>query len=117
MNKYSIIQSKSLIFAIEIVQLTKTLRNDNEFILATQLLRSGTSIGANIEEAIGALTRRDTISKFSISYKEARECSYWLKLLMETKLINVKVYENLYNKCEELLKIIFKIISNNKMLL
>ncbi len=80
--KENLIRDKSFAFAIRIINLYKYLIKDrNEYILSKQILRSGTSVGANIEEAIGGQSRKDFISKISIAYKESRETNYWLKLL------------------------------------
>jgi len=107
MKKENIILNKSYQFAIEIIELYKKLKFDNkEFILSSQLLRSGTSIGANMEEANGAQSRKDFFAKISIAYKEARETHYWLRLLRDTNLVDKKVAEELIIKTEELLKII-----------
>jgi len=107
MKKENIILNKSFQFAIEIIELYKKLKFDNkEFILSSQLLRSGTSIGANMEEANGAQSRKDFFAKISIAYKEARETHYWLRLLRDTNLVDKKVAEELIIKTEELLKII-----------
>jgi four helix bundle protein len=77
----NIIQIKSFAFAVRIVGAYKLLINEKkEYVLSKQMLRSGTSIGANIEEAIGGQSKADFISKISISYKEARETIYWIKL-------------------------------------
>jgi four helix bundle protein len=80
----NVIQEKSYIFAIRIVRLYKYLiKQQKEFVLAKQILRSGTSIGANIEEAIGGQSKKDFLSKLSIAYKEARETNYWLRILKD----------------------------------
>jgi four helix bundle protein len=85
MKKDNIIQQKSFAFAIRVVNLYKFLTNEKkEFVLSKQLLRSGTSIGANVEESIGGQSEKDFLSKLSIAYKEARETMYWLKLLLAT---------------------------------
>ncbi|MBK7957295.1 MAG: four helix bundle protein [Bacteroidetes bacterium] len=94
--KNNILQEKSYAFAIRIVQTYKILKSDHrEFILSKQLLRSGTSIGANIEEAIGGQSKVDFIHKLSISYKEARETSYWLKLLRDTEYLSKEIADSL----------------------
>ena len=81
----NILRTKSFYFAVQIVDLYKYLTtNKKEFVLSKQLLRSGTSIGANVEEAIGGQSEADFMSKLSIAYKEARETSYWIKLLVST---------------------------------
>jgi four helix bundle protein len=77
-------------------------------------LRSGTSIGANIEEAVGGVSDKDFIAKMSIAYKEARETKYWLKLLHETNYLSDKQFNTLLEDCEELLKILYTIINTSK---
>jgi len=105
MKKENIILNKSYQFDIEIIELYKKLKFDNkELILSSQLLRSGTSIGANMEEANGAQSRKGFFAKISIAYKEARETHYWLRLLRDTNLVDKKVAEELIIKTEELLK-------------
>lgn len=87
--KKNIIPEKSCQFAVDIVELFKTLQNDQkEFVLSKQLLRSGTSIRANVEEAIGGQTKKDFYAKLSISYKEARESKYWIRLLRDTNYLD-----------------------------
>ena len=105
--KENIIQQKSFLFAIRIINLYKYLTNEKkEFVLSKQILRSGTLIGANIEESIGGQSDKDFLSKISISYKEARETIYWLKLLKETEYIKVDEFENIFNDAEEICKIL-----------
>jgi four helix bundle protein len=77
----SIVREKSFAFALEIISLYKQLQSEKEFVLSKQMLRSGTSIGANIEEALAGQSRRDFLAKMSIASKEARETCYWLVLL------------------------------------
>lgn len=77
-----------------------------EFVLSKQLLRSGTSIGANVEEAIGGQSRKDFFAKLTISYKEARESHYWIRLLRDTDYINQSEADELIKDVEEILKII-----------
>ncbi|MFA9190983.1 four helix bundle protein [Flavobacterium sp. FZUC8N2.13] len=108
--KENIIQQKSFLFAVRIVNLYKYLVSEKkEFVLSKQLLRSGTSIGANIEESIGGQSEKDFLSKLSISYKEARETIYWLKLLKETEYISKNEFESIFNEAEEICKILAKI--------
>jgi four helix bundle protein len=110
MKSDNIIQQKSFAFAIRIVNVYKYLISEKkEFVLSKQLLRSGTSIGANIEESIGGQSDKDFLSKISISYKEARETSYWLKLLQATDYLDEQEAISLLNDVEELCKIIGKI--------
>ena len=99
----------------EAVELYKKLKfNNKEYILSSQLLRSGTSIGANVEEAVGAQSSKDFISKFSIAYKEARETNYWLRLLKESNFIEKSLAEQLINDCKELEKILSAILLSAK---
>ncbi len=110
MKHDNIVQQKSFAFAIRIVNVYKFLIFEKkEYVLSKQLLRSGTSIGANIEESIGGQSERDFLSKISISYKEARETVYWIKLLQETDYLQEKEAKNLLNDAEELCKILGKI--------
>ena len=110
MKSNNIIQEKSFAFAIRIVNLNKHLITEKkEFILSKQLLRSGTSIGANVEEAIGAVSDKDFLNKLGIAYKEARESIYWLKLLQATDYITKEEFESIHNDAEEICKILGKI--------
>jgi len=105
--KESIAINKSYDFAIRIMKLFQYLNNEKkEFVLSNQILRSGTSIGANIEEAQGGQSEKDFISKLTIAYKETRETHYWLRLMRDTKIIEDKLANSLISDCEELLKII-----------
>ena len=113
--KENIIQKKSYDFAIKIIELYKYLiETKKEFILSKQLLRSGTSIGANIEEALGGQSKKDFISKLSIAYKEARETKYWLSLLRESKYMTQEELSPAFDSCEEILKILGKIQKTSK---
>lgn len=114
-TKENIIQVKSFGFAVRIVKLYKYLVEEKkEFTLSKQLLRSGTSVGSNIEEAIGGYTKKDFRAKMSISYKEIRETKYWLRLLHETDYISTEQFESIHSDAEELAKLLFKIIQNTK---
>jgi four helix bundle protein len=106
----NIIQTKSFAYAIRIVKLYQYLCEEKkEYFLSKQLLRSGTSIGANIEESIGGQSDKDFISKLSIAYKEARETIYWLKLLRATSYLTKEQVESMLNDGEEICKILGKI--------
>lgn len=108
--KENVVQQKSFALAIRIVELFKYLQNEKkEFILSKQILRSGTSIGANIEESIGGASDKDFLHKLTISYKEARETIYWLKLLHATHYISEKEFNSLHEDAEEICKILAKI--------
>ena len=114
--KENIIQIKSFNFALKIISLYKNLKdNKHEYVLSKQLLRSGTSIGANVEEAIGAQSKNDLISKFSVAYKEARESCYWIKLLQASKYISEKESSQLLFDVDEILRIIGKIQKTTKL--
>ena len=107
MKQNNVIVEKTYKFAIRIIHLYQYLKEEKkEYVISKQILRCGTSIGANIEEAIGAQSDRDFFAKISISYKEARETKYWIRLLRDTDYISSKQAESLINDCEELLKII-----------
>jgi four helix bundle protein len=106
MKENNVIQQKSFAFAVRIINLSRYLTDNGEFVISKQILRSGTSIGANIEEAIGSCSAKEFLAKFSIVYKEARETLYWLKLLQESKMLDQNQSESLVNNCEELLRII-----------
>lgn len=110
MKEESIIQVKSYKFALRIVKLYLYLKNEKrEYQLSKQILRCGTSIGANVEEALGGQSKRDFLSKISISYKEARETSYWIRLLYDSGFISQELYCSIHNDCDELLRMIGKI--------
>lgn len=98
MKRENIIQGKSFNFSLKIIQLYKQLINEKEFVLSKQLLKSGTSIGANVEEAIAGQSRKDFVSKLSIASKEARETQYWLKLLDKSDLTQSKC-KNPFTRC------------------
>ena len=116
--KENIIQEKTFRFAVRIIKLYKYLIGEHrEFVLSKQILRSGTSIGANIEESIGGQSDKDFLHKVSISYKEARETIYWLKLLKETAYIKQDEFDSLFYDAEEICKILGSIqISMKKKL-
>lgn len=113
--KNIIIRDKSFHFAIRIIRLYQFLTKEKkEFELARQILRSGTSIGANVEEATGGVSKADFKNKLSIAYKESRETIYWLKLLYATDFINKKMFESLGNDNDEIAKILYTIIHRSK---
>lgn len=106
MKNSNILQEKSYAFAIRIVKVYMFLvDNKKEFVLSKQLLRSGTSIGANTEEAIGGQTEKDFFAKMNIVYKEARETHYWIRLLRDTNLLDENQAKSLLTDCDEILKI------------
>jgi len=113
-KKPNIIKDRTYKFVIDIVYLYQQMREQNEFILSKQVVRSGTSIGANIEESIAAQSRKDFISKMAISSKEARETNYWLRLIRDTHLLKDINLTNLINESEEIIKIITFIIKTSQ---
>lgn len=111
MKKENVIQDKSYKFALRIIQLNLWMVNTlKEYVISKQILRSGTSIGANIEEAIGGQSKRDFKAKMFISYKEARETYYWLRLLKDSNLIPKELARSLVADCEEIKKILSSIL-------
>jgi len=114
MEKKNIIKDKTFEFAKEIVYLYKNLAENKEFVLSKQLLRSGTSIGANVREAEHAQSKADFIYKMSIALKEANETEYWLDLLFETKYLSVEKFQSIKNKNIEILKLLISIINTSK---
>ena len=105
----SVIRQKSFDFALAIVELYRDLQEKHEYVISRQLLRSGTSIGANVEEATAGQSRRDFLSKMAIASKEARETKYWLSLLQRSKLVDVDVSAHLA-QVEELIRILTSIV-------
>jgi four helix bundle protein len=115
MKSENVIQAKSYAFAVRIVLLYQhLLKTKKEFVLGKQLLRCGTSIGANVEEAIGGQSRADFVSKLSIAYKEARETSYWLRLLKDTGYLTEAEFDSIYADSDELCRIIGAIQKSTK---
>jgi len=103
------IQEKSFEFALKIIKLYQSLIQQNEFVISKQLLRSSTSVWANIEEASAGQTKKDFHTKMSIASKEARETRYWLRLLEKSSLVNIPMIEYL-SEIEEIIKILTKIV-------
>jgi len=115
LKENNIVVEKSYAFAIRIVNCYKFLCIEKkEFVLSKQLLRSGTSVGANVEEAVGGQSRKDFFAKLHIAYKEARETNYWLRILRDTQFIDNKIAESLLSDNEELLKLIGTILKTMK---
>jgi len=112
---HSIIAGKSKKFAVRIVNLYKHLCDaKREFVLSKQILRSGTSIGANVHEAVQAQSRNDFISKMNVALKEASETEYWLELLHETDYITPDEYKSIAEDCSEINKILISIVKTSK---
>ena len=111
MQGRKILQTKSFYFAIRIVNLARVMKSERkEFSLTDQILRSGTSIGANIAEAQQAQSRADFLSKLNIALKEAVETEYWLRLLEATQYLSADEYESLARDCDELIKLLVSVV-------
>ncbi len=103
----SLALEKSFAFALRIIKLYQHLSDKKkEFVLSKQILRAGTSIGANLEESRGAQSSSDFQAKISIAYKEARETSYWLRLLYASKYLTERQFNSLHSDCENLIRIL-----------
>jgi len=102
-------------FALQMVKLSQKLVSEKkEYVLSKQILRSGTSIGANTEEAIGGISKKDFVAKLSITYKEARETKYWLRLLKDTNYITQEEFKIYFNAIYEILRILYSIINSSR---
>ena len=110
--KENIIATKSFDFALSILNLFILLKKEKEFIISKQIVKSATSIGANVEEAIAAQSRKDFIHKMSIASKEARETKYWLRLLDKSNLTSIEM-NNYLIEVEHIINIITKIIKTS----
>lgn len=112
--KKNVLKEKSYSFALKIVKISMSLNDSREYVLSKQLLRSGTSIGALVEEANQAESKADFIHKLSISNKEANETHYWLRLLIDSGIVERKEGDILINDCIELAKILTASIKTSK---
>ena len=110
MKDNNIISVKAKKFAVRIVRLYNYLCDEKrEFVMSKQLMRSGTSIGANISEGICGISKKDFLSKMYIAFKECVETQYWLDLLNETEYLSETEYRSIYEDCEELRKLLSSI--------
>ncbi len=115
MKQENIILTKTYNFALRILKLYLHLRKKKvDGDLCSQLLNSGTSVGANTEEAIGGSSRKDFINKLQIAYREARETCYWLRLLRDSEILEKKLAESFITDCEEIIKILTAILNTSK---
>ena len=115
MKTDNVIVTKSKAFALRIINLHKYLCNEKkEYVLSKQLLKSGTSIGANVKEGIRAQSKADFYSKLNIALKEASETEYWLELLFESNYICEVEFNSIYNDCQELIKILVAITKSQE---
>jgi len=109
----NVIAEKSFEFALHIIDLYRALLKQNEFVLSKQVLKAGTSIGANVEEAIGGHSKKDFIAKMIIAHKECRETRYWLKLLKHSKFVPFD-YHAYSNEIDSIFNILTAIIKTSK---
>jgi len=113
-EKPNVIREKSYQFALKIISIYLQMKGQKEYVLSKQLFRSGTSIGANVAEAAAAQSRKDFISKMSISSKEARETHYWLRLLEDSDLFRDIDLSSTLRDCEELIRILTSIVKTSQ---
>ena len=114
MKDENAIKDKSMAFAVRIVRLCKYLSEQHEFVMSKQVLRSGTSIGANVREAQYGQSKRDFAAKMSIALKEAAETEYWLELLHKTDYLQSEAYQSIRTDCQEICKLLTVIVHNSK---
>lgn len=115
MKKDNQILEESKAFAIRIIRLYNYLKDEKHvYVLSKQLLRSGTSIGANVRESVNAQSRMDFINKLNIALKEANETEYWLELLHETNYLNEDEFSSIYNDCGKIAATLTKIVKTTK---
>lgn len=115
MKQDNVIASKSYAFGLRIIKLYLHLKSNKvDLALCSQILRCGTSVGANVEEAIGGSSKKDFKHKLEISYREARETKYWLRLLNDSEILDNKLALSLIIECDELLKILTAILNTVK---
>ena len=115
MKPDNVIVDKSKVFALKVIALYKKLRDTNrEFVMSKQLLKSGTSIGANIKEAQQGQSKADFYAKLYISLKEASETEYWLELLHESGYIGEEEFSAIYQDCQEIIKLLVAITKHRR---
>jgi len=113
--KRSLIREESYSFALNIIRLYRSLVSRNEFVISRQVLKSGTSIGANVEEALAGQSRADFLSKMSIASKEARETNYWLRLLRDSGLFSEGEVLEILSESEKILKMLAAIVKTTAL--
>ncbi len=112
--KSNLVRDKSYAFALRTIGLAKWLKRQKEFEIAGQILRSGTAIGSNVEEALAGISRADFIAKMSIASKEARETHYWLRLLRDSKIVDGSRISPLENENLELIRVLTAIVKTSQ---
>jgi four helix bundle protein len=110
----SIIKEKSFAFALRIIKISRWLRDRKEYDLASQVLRAGTGIGSNVEEALAAISRPEFVAKMSIASREARESSYWLRLLRDSQIVSIPRINPLVQECAELVRMLTAIVKTSQ---
>jgi four helix bundle protein len=111
---HSIIKDKSFVFALRIIAVSRWSRDRKEYELGRQLLRAGTGIGSNVEEALAAMSRSEFVAKMSIASKEARECSYWVRLLRDSKIVPATRINHVVLECGELVKMLTSTVKTSQ---
>jgi four helix bundle protein len=112
--KKNVVKEKSYAFALRIIQMYKHLSFEKkEFVLSKQILRSGTSIGANVVEADAAISKAEFSARISLAYKEAHETCYWLRLLFDSNYIDKNSFDSIFNDTEELCKLLYAILKSS----
>ena len=106
------VQDKSYRFALKIIKLSQILKNKNEYVIGRQILKSGTSVGANIEEALAGQSRADFLSKMSIASKEARETAYWLRLIRDSDILDKNTASEYLKEIDELVRLLTSIVKS-----
>ncbi len=114
MKEENVIVEKSFAFALRIIALYKYLVGKKEYVLSNQLLKSGTSVGANIKEAIRAQSKKDFIAKMNIALKEISETEYWIELLYKSDYIDKIQFTSINSDCSEIIKILMAIVRSSK---
>ena len=109
------VQDKSYKFALKIIHLNRVLREKGEYVIGKQILKSGTSVGANIEEALAGQSRADFVSKMSIASKEARETGYWLRLLRDSGILDQKCSTEYLKEIDELIRMLTSIVKTTRL--
>lgn len=113
--KESIVKDKSYAFALKIVRLARFLRKSNEYELASQIVRAGTSIGANVEEALAGTSRADFVAKMCIASREARESHYWLRLLRDAGILTAPESHALIGEADALVRMLTAIVKTSRI--
>jgi len=114
-GKSAKVRERAYAFSLDIIHLYQQIKGQNEFVLSKQLLRSGTSIGANIEEASAAQSRKDFIAKMSVASKEARETLYWLRLLRDSNICTEKELAGTIEESKQIIRMLTAIVKTTKI--